>query len=56
MDGVKVSPKFFLMVYSPRRDYFVKFLQEPMPLESEITEKIHDAINCEVVMGTISNK
>jgi pre-mRNA-splicing helicase BRR2 len=27
-----------------------------MPLESEITEKLHDAINCEIVMGTISNK
>ena len=56
MDDNKVSPKFYLMIYSPRRDYFVKFLQEPMPLESEITDKLHDAINCEVVMGTISNK
>ena len=27
-----------------------------MPLESEITEKLHDAINCEVINGTISNK
>lgn len=25
-DGGKVSPKFYLMVYTARRDYFVKFL------------------------------
>ncbi len=29
-----LAPKFLLMVYSAHKDYFVKFLQEPLPLES----------------------
>lgn len=55
-DGVKQSPKFHLMVYSARRDYFVKFLQEPMPLESQLAENLQDPLNTEIVAGTITNK
>ena len=44
------------MCYTPRRDYFVKFLQEPLPVESDLAENLHDALNAEIVVGTIESK
>lgn len=44
------------MCYTPRRDYFVKFLQEPLPVESDLAENLHDALNAEIVVGTVTSK
>ena len=55
-DGSRRAPKCLLMCYTPRRDYFVKFLQEPLPVESDLAENLHDALNAEVVVGTITSK
>ena len=55
-EGQRIAPKCLLMCYTPRRDYFVKFLQEPLPVESELAENLHDAINAEIVVGTIQSK
>lgn len=55
-DDQKLAPKCLLMCYTPRRDYFVKFLQEPLPVESDLAENLHDALNAEIVVGTITSK
>jgi len=55
-DGQHLAPKCLLMCYTPRRDYFVKFLQEPLPVESDLAENLHDALNAEIVVGTIESK
>lgn len=55
-DGQKLAPKCLLMCYTPRRDYFVKFLQEPLPVESDLAENLHDALNAEIVVGTVTSK
>lgn len=44
------------MVYSAHKDYFVKFLQEPLPLESSLPDNLHDFLNSEIVAGTITTK
>lgn len=50
------QPKFLLQVYSPHKDYFIKFLQEPLPLESQLVDNLHDFLNTEIVAGTVSTK
>jgi pre-mRNA-splicing helicase BRR2 len=55
-DGSRLAPKCLLMCYTPRRDYFVKFLQEPIPIESDLAENLHDTLNAEVVAGTVTSK
>lgn len=55
-DGQRLAPKCLLMCYTPRRDYFIKFLQEPLPVESNLAENLHDALNAEIVVGTIETK
>jgi len=44
------------MCYSPRKDYFVKFLKEPLPVESSLVESLHDPLNAEIVAGTVKTK
>lgn len=53
LNGDSIAPKFVLMCYAPRRDFFVKFLQEPIPVESKLIDKLHDMLNTEIVVGTI---
>ena len=56
IDGENVAPKFVLMCYAPRRDFLMKFLQEPIPVESQLADKLHDELNTEIVVGTIQSK
>jgi activating signal cointegrator complex subunit 3 len=44
------------MCYSPHKDYFVKFIQEPLPIESSLAENLHDPLNAEIVAGTVTSK
>jgi pre-mRNA-splicing helicase BRR2 len=52
----KLAPKFLLMCFTPRKDYFVKFIQEPLPVESSLAENLHDPLNTEIVAGTVTSK
>ena len=54
--GSSLAPKFLLMCYTPRKEYFVKFIQEPLPVESSLGENLHDPLNAEIVAGTITSK
>ena len=55
-DGTSLAPKCLLMCYTPRKEFFVKFLREPLPVESDLAENLHDALNAEIVVGTITSK
>ena len=44
------------MCYTPRKDYFVKFIQEPLPIESGLADNLHDPLNAEIVAGTVTSK
>ena len=55
-EGKKLAPKCLLMCYTPRREYFVKFLQEALPVESDLASNLHDCLNAEIVVGTVTSK
>ena len=55
-EGQRLAPKCRVMCYTPRKDYFVKFLEEPLPVESNLVENLHDMLNAEIVEGTITSK
>ena len=39
--------------HTPLKDYFYKFIAEPLPVESNLEHVLHDTINSEVVVETI---
>ncbi|MCL4126057.1 UNVERIFIED_CONTAM: hypothetical protein GTU68_057642 [Idotea baltica] len=48
--------KCVLMCHSSKKDYFKKFLFEPLPIESHLDHSLHDHFNAEIVTRTIENK
>ena len=54
--GASQSAKCVLYCHTPRKEYFIKFLQEPLPIESQLDHSLHDHLNADVVAGTIENK
>lgn len=49
-------PQVLLMCAAPRKEYYKKFLLEPLPVESHLDAALHDAFVAEVVARTIENK
>lgn len=45
-----------LYCHTPKKEYFIKFVQEPYPIESQLDHGLHDHLNADVVAGTIENK
>jgi pre-mRNA-splicing helicase BRR2 len=45
-----------ILCHTPKKDYFMKFLHEPLPIESHLNYVLHDHINAETVTKTIENK
>jgi pre-mRNA-splicing helicase BRR2 len=45
-----------IMCQSSRKDFFKKFLYEPLPVESHLDHVLHNHFNAEVVTKTIENK
>ncbi|KAF8063039.1 BRR2A [Scenedesmus sp. PABB004] len=54
--GVDQVGKVVLMCAGHRKEYYKKFLFEPLPLESHLDHFLHDTFNAEVVTRTIENK
>ncbi|KAJ2713418.1 Pre-mRNA-splicing helicase BRR2 [Coemansia spiralis] len=54
--GVDEQGLCVLMCMANKRDFYKKFLYEPLPLESRLDEQLHDALNSEVVAKTIQSK
>lgn len=45
-----------LLCHAPRKDYYKRFLLEPLPVESHLDHFLHDHFCAEVVARTIENK
>mmetsp|Transcript_39663 Transcript_39663/g.39245 ORF Transcript_39663/g.39245 Transcript_39663/m.39245 type:complete len:432 (-) Transcript_39663:18-1313(-) len=43
------------MCHTPKKNYFTKFIGEPLPVESNLEEHIHEAINAELAGGNLSS-
>lgn len=54
--GSTLSAKCIIYCHTPRKDYFMKFIQEPLPIESQLDQKLHDHLNADVANGVIENK
>lgn len=48
--------KALIMCQSSKKEFFKKFLYEPLPVESHLDHCLHDHFNAEVVTKTIENK
>ncbi|CAF0840833.1 unnamed protein product [Adineta steineri] len=48
--------KVVLMCLSSKKDFFKKFLYEPLPIESHLDHCLHDHFNAEIVTKTVENK
>uniref|UniRef100_A0A0N5ASB3 U5 small nuclear ribonucleoprotein 200 kDa helicase n=1 Tax=Syphacia muris TaxID=451379 RepID=A0A0N5ASB3_9BILA len=53
---VDEDAKCVLLCQSSKRDFFKKFLYEPLPVESHLDHCLHDHFNAEIVTKTIENK
>ena len=54
--GVDTSATCILMCHAPRKEYYKKFLFEPLPVESHLDAVLHDALAAEIVTRTVQNK
>lgn len=48
--------KAVILCQSSKKDFFKKFLYEPLPVESHLDHFLHDHFNAEIVTRTIENK
>ncbi|KAG1680515.1 U5 small nuclear ribonucleoprotein helicase [Nymphon striatum] len=48
--------KCVLLCQTSKKDFFKKFLYEPLPVESHLDHCLHDHFNAEIVTKTIENK
>ncbi|XP_014208524.1 putative U5 small nuclear ribonucleoprotein 200 kDa helicase [Copidosoma floridanum] len=48
--------KCVMLCQSSKKDFFKKFLNEPLPAESHLDHRLHDHFNAEIVTKTIENK
>ena len=47
--------KWSFFCHTPKKNYFVKFISEPLPIESNLEIYLHDTINSEVVVENIQS-
>ena len=45
-----------LLCQNSKKEFYKKFLYEPLPIESHLDQNLHDHFNAEVVTKTIENK
>jgi len=50
------SGKCVILCHAPKKDYYKKFLYEPLPIESHLDHHLADHMNSEVVTKTVANK
>lgn len=50
------SGKCVVLCHTPRKEYYKKFLNEALPVESHLHHYLHDSLNAEVAAGVIRNK
>lgn len=50
-----IKSNCILLCHSSKRDYYKKFLYEPLPIESHLDHFLHDHLNAEIVTKTIQS-
>ena len=50
------NSKCVLFTHSPKKEFYKKFIYEPLPIESHLDHFLHDHLNSEIVTKTIENK
>jgi pre-mRNA-splicing helicase BRR2 len=54
--GTDAVGKAVILCHTPKKEFFKKFLHEPVPVESHLDHYLHDHISAEVVTKVIENK
>jgi len=54
--GVDQSGMCVLLTQNSKKEYYKKFIYEPLPVESHLDQRMADHMNAEIVMKTIENK
>ena len=47
--------KCIIMCHTPKKDFYAKFISEPLPIESDLAHNLHDHLSAEVVSETIES-
>jgi len=45
-----------ILCHAPKKDFLVKFLRDPLPVESHLNLFLHDHLNAEIVTKTVESK
>jgi pre-mRNA-splicing helicase BRR2 len=53
--GVDDNAKCFLFCFGPRKEFYKRFLLEPIPVESHLDHALADHVNAEIVTKTIES-
>jgi len=53
---IDASGKAVVLCHGPKKEFYKKFLYEPLPVESHLDHFINDHMNAEIVTKTIENK
>eukprot|EP01137_Pigoraptor_chileana_P032324 Opistho-2@21526 len=54
--GVDANARCVLMCQTSKKEFYKKFVYEPLPVESHLDHSLHDHFNSEIVTKTIENK
>jgi len=54
--GLDQSGMCVLLTQNSKKEYYKKFIYEPLPVESHLDQRMADHMNAEIVMKTIENK
>lgn len=54
--GIDSTSRCEFFCHTPLKDYFYKFIAEPLPVESNLEHVLHDTINAEVVVENIESQ
>jgi pre-mRNA-splicing helicase BRR2 len=54
--GLDSKAEFVLLCHTPKKDFYKKFLREPIPLESHLDHYLTDHFNAELVSKTITSR
>ena len=54
--GVDAKADFVLLCHTPKKDFYKKFLREPIPLESHLDHYLPDHFNAELVSKTLTSR
>ena len=54
--GLDAIGKAVILCHTPKKEYYKKFLNEPVPVESHLDHFLHDHISAETVTKVIENK